>query len=393
MSKQLLVLICLICIGHSLVAQPVSVGLSISETGQAEVSTWSSDPFNAFSAEGAPSGSFFFTIPEQSRAARRKQKRAQKAYDNQEVVYIPDGEMPQIQSTQGISYSPFAAAQNTSSFFGFFMPFGLQSSINTWQEHNYAVRGYNCNGTDWYSNHYINYRSNEQDYLDSAIWGSSYYHGDSIVKKPQVLWKYWYNEHDQFSRIEIRSLEYPEENGPNHLRAIIQFNYNANQALQYIISFTDTIDDAVFIHPEEFARSIDAVFYQSHDSISSFIRHLEFPERGQALQGFIAYHYDGEKLLGSSTYSNDWLAITKDSLVYQNDKVIEMHHFLDSQTSHIYSLYYDARGRVDSIKSLSYVENDQRDTGVETLNLALTYKTRKEIQKLQNAQTQEYGND
>ncbi len=287
MKSQLLFWACIPSFGWSLSAQPVSVGLSISETGEAEISTWSSDPFNAFANEGAPSGSLVYTLPEMSRAAKRKLKRAQAAYDKEEIIYSPEAELPVIQKTEGLAYSPFAAAQNSMSSTWFFMPFGLQSSVNTWQEHNYTVRGYNCNGTDWYSSYYIKYRSNEQDYLDSAIMGSSYNLGDSIVKDDKALWKYWYNEDDQFSRIEIRSLEYPEEVGPHQLRSILQFNYNKDKQLEYIISFTDTLDHATVKNPEEIANAIRATFYENNDSIRALIIDLEFPESGQAIQGLI----------------------------------------------------------------------------------------------------------
>jgi hypothetical protein len=393
MKGPLLFLGLLVNLGCSIVAQPVSIGLSILETGKPEVSAWSSDPFNAFSNEGAPSGSFIYTFPEMSRAAKRKQKRAQKAYDNEEVIYTDDGELPIFQKTEGLAFSPFAAAQNTMSSFGFFMPFGLQSSINTWQEHNYTVRGYNCNGSDWYSSYYIKYRSNEQDYLDSAIWGSTYVKGDSVVKNDKSLWKYWYNDDNQFTRIEIRSLEYPEEVGPHQLRTILQFNYNKDQQLEYIITFTDTIDNAFVKNHEEIANSIGATFYKNNDSIRALIRRLEYPEKGQAILGLIRYKYHDSKLLESITYSNAWSAITKDSLVYQNEKLSEMHHFLDNETRHIYSINYNAKGRVASIKSLSFVANGQKETGIETVNSEFTYKTRSEINKLQEKQAEQHGND
>ena len=379
--------------GCSLYAQPVSVGLSISETGQAEISTWSSDPFNAFANEGAPSGSFVYTFPEMSRAAIRKQKRAQAAYDKEEIIYSPEAELPVIQKTEGLAYSPFAAAQNSMSSTWFFMPFGLQSSINTWLEHNYTVRGYNCNGTDWYSSYYINYRSNEQDHLDSAIMGSSYNYGDSIVKNDKALWKYWYNEEDQFSKIEISSLEYPEEVGPHQLRSIIQFNYNKDRQLEYIITFTDTIGNAFVKHPEEIANSIHETFYKNNDSIYALINWLEYPEVGQAIQGLIQYKYQDSKLVESITYSNSWSAFTKDSLIYNDAGLVELHHFLDSETSHITTISYNSKNQIEALKSLYYVTNNQLETGEEVLNLQFEYKTRAEVNKQSEAKAAQNENE
>jgi hypothetical protein len=385
-----------VCLGFSVFGQPISVGLSISETGQAEISTWSSDPFNAFSNEGAPIGSFVYTLStfsEMSRAAKRKQKRAQAAYDKEEIIYSPEEELPVIQKTEGLTYSPFAGAQNSMSPFGFFMPFGLQPSINTWQEHNYTVRGYNCNGTDWYSSYYIKYRSNEQDYLDSAIWGSSYNHGDSIVKNDKALWKYWYNDEDQFSRIEIRSLEYPEEVGPNQLRTIRQFNYNKDQQLEYIITFTDTLENAFKKNPEEIANSIHKTFYKNNDSIIALIESLEYPESGQAILGLIQYKYRDSKLVESNTYSNSWSGFTKDSLIYRGNQLVQLHNFIDFETSHITTFSYNSKNQLNSVKSLYYVVNNQRETGVEALNLQFEYKTRAEVNKLSEAKAAQNDND
>ena len=393
MKGLLLFWACISSFGWSLFAQPVSVRLSISETGQAEISTWSSDPFNAFSNEGAPSGSFMLTLPEVSRAAKRKQKRAQAAYNKEEIIYSSDAELPVIQKTEGLAYSPFAAAQNSMSSTWFFMPFGLQSSINTWQEHNYTVRGYNCNGTDWYSNHYIKYRSNEQDYLDSAIMGSSYNYSDSIIKNDKALWKYWYNKEDQFSRIEIRSLEYPEEVGPHQLRSILQFNYNKDQQLEYIITFTDTLDNATVNNPQEIANSIRAAFYENNDSIYSLIRSLENPEGGQSIQGLIQYKYRDSKLVESITYSNSWSGFTKDSLIYNDGRLVELHHFLDSETSHITTLSYNSKNQIDALKSLYYVTKDQLETGEEVLNLQFEYKKRAEVNKLFEVQAEMNKNE
>jgi len=122
----------------------------------------------------------------------------------------------------------------------FFMPMAFMSAPDSgkvWNTYNYSTTNYNCNGGFSISSYFIRYKLNQNSLPDSIYWGSAYpSKAIGNIEKPKTLWRYWFNENDNFTRIEITDLDYLEYYGPNLLRTIISFNYNVDNQLTRIIT-------------------------------------------------------------------------------------------------------------------------------------------------------------
>ncbi|MEX1189781.1 MAG: hypothetical protein WED33_11030 [Bacteroidia bacterium] len=370
-------------------AQQVSISLTISESGIVEVEPFCVDGFNSFGGIGFTGN--IFAIYQVGKFSKRKIKRQQKKYDRQ-VIIDPDSiENTELTKTEGLTFSPFdaAAASNSMSLFMPMMFMSAPDSGKVWSTFNYTTTNYNCRGGASYSSYFIRHRLNEKSFPDSIYWGYAYPARDSgNVEKPKSLWRYWYNEQDNFTRIEITDLDYPEEFGPNQLRTIISFDYNADNQLTRIITFQDTLSNSVCQHADSLSDLISKSFYYDDDSIRDFIEELAYPDSGQAVFGFIQYQYANKQLISSHSFTKDWLAIVKDSLVYEDNLLKEHYHLMDNSTYDLTKFSYLKNHRLNKYSVQSYVDKNDAHSELDEEEIPVSYIRRSEL-NLRNKQKAE----
>jgi len=333
MILRLIFLIVAIILFQKTQAQPVSISLDISESGNIEIEPFYVDGISSFGGTGFTGN--FSAFYQLGNISKRKIRSQQERYDRQIIIDSDSIESTELSKTKGLVFSPFYIAAASSSM-AFFMPMAFMSAPDSgkvWNTYNYSTTNYNCNGESSISSYFIRYKLNQNSLPDSIYWGSAYPSKDiGSIEKPKTLWRYWFNENDNFTRIEITDLDYPEYYWPNLLRTIISFNYNVDNQLTRIITFQDTTANSTCNHADLLSKIITKSFYFDHDSINYLIDELSYPGSGQSVLSFIQYEYADKQLISSHTFSSDWAAIMKDSLVYQNNLLKEHFYFMDNST-------------------------------------------------------------
>jgi len=358
-------------------AQPISFEWRVEDEGGIQIDVPLAEAETFFFNSGWFPFYLNYTLYPTSKRALRKQKRIQKDYDNTLVIDWHD-EALETEKFSVITISPFQEGGND--FYPFlspFSPFHFQDTSKIWETYNYSRTGYTCRGGMWISSYFIDLRRGSNQLPDSIISGSIYRHEDSLEKKvPQTLWQYWYNEHNQFERIVLSSLEYPEYVSP---KTIIHFNYDHAKRLRQVICFSDTSESSRYLGENSISARLEDGFYLDHEVQNDLFNQLTNPEEGQELKAFIEYTYNDSHLVRCLTYSNSWLSILKDSIVYEKGLPSEIFRFGEKSSCSIDRFEYDSKNKLSRYLSFRYVPPGFQDASQALVDRRFNYITRKEL--------------
>ena len=354
-------------------AQPISFEWRVEDEGQVFIDVPLENPESFFFNTGLPIYTHYTLIPPSKRALR-KQQRAQKDYDNTLVIDWHD-EALEKEAFSAIVPSPFQYVRSSNFAFWPFWNDLPQDTSKTWETLNYSETDYNCRGGMWISNYFIDIRRGNNLLPDSMISGTVY-HEDTLSKKnPKTLWRYWYNDHNQFERIVVSNLEYPDET----YKTIITFNYNKQHRLTQVISFIDSLDGTTYPEADAIATALEAVFYLDRDEMSDTMLALTNPDSGLALKAFLNYTYEENRLVRSLAYVDSWAAILKDSIVYDKDRPHEVFRFNEKGSCSIDRFEYDSKNKLSRYLAFRYVPPGFQDASQALVDRRFNYITRKEL--------------
>jgi hypothetical protein len=362
-------------------AQPILFEWSVEDEGKVFIDNPLGDAGSFFFNTGFPIYYHYTLIPSSKRALR-KQEQAQKEYNNTLVIDWQD-EALEKEAFSAIVPSPFQQIRPNNNFFYPFWNFYTPDTTKTWETYNYSETDYNCRGGMWISNYFIDTRRGSNQLPDSIISGSVYREDTLERKVPKTLWRYWYTKQNQFERIVISNLAYPDE----VYKTIITFNYDKKQRLRQVISFSDTLEGTSYPDADALVTKLEAGFYLDRDEMNDTLLALTNPDSGLALKTFINYTYQGNHLVRTLAYVDSWLSILKDSLVYENDRPREIYRFNEKGSCSIDRFEYDTQHKLSRYLCFRYVSPNQKEPSEALIDRRFEYLTRKEMNLRQEKET------
>jgi hypothetical protein len=354
-------------------AQPVLFEWSIEDEGRVFIDVPLENPESFFFNTGFPIFTHY-TLITPSRRALRKQQRAQKDYDNTLVIDWNDGALER-EAFSAIVPSPFQLLKSNNLSLWPFWNYLPQDTSKTWETYNFSETNYNCRGGMWISNYFIDIRRNYNLLPDSIISGIVYREDTLRKKSPETLWRYWYNEHNQFERIVISNLEYPDE----AYKTIITFDYNKQQRLTRVICFIDSLDESIYPKADALETALENGFYLNHDEMSDTLLTLSNRDSGLVLKAFLNYTYKENRLVRTLSYVDSWEAILKDSLVYDKNLPQEIFRFDEKESCSIDRFEYDSKNKLSRYLAFRYVPPGFQDASQALTDRRFNYITRKEL--------------
>jgi hypothetical protein len=174
----------------------------------------------------------------------------------------------------------------------------------------------------------------------------------------------------------LSSLEYPEYVSP---KTIIYFNYDHAKRLRQVICFSDTSESSRYLGENSISARLEDGFYLDHEVQNDLFSQLTNPEEGQELKAFIEYTYNDSHLVRCLTYSNSWLSILKDSIVYEKGLPSEIFRFGEKSSCSIDRFEYDSKNKLSRYLAFRYVPPGFQDESQALVDRRFNYITRKEL--------------
>jgi len=340
-------------------AQPVAISTELTENGQVELIHWDGDGFSCLSSEMPMSLTFFYSPPKWF-FPKWKEKRRQKRYNKEEIVFWDNGQEPEVPKLEGLVFTP---ARNASwGMFPYWSGFNIFyiDSTQKWNCQEYTTQTYNCRGGVYYNTYFYSTKHGKNSLPDS-IFSGSVYRIDTISKKDTAsCWEYFYNEQDQLTKIVVGDLT-QRSYQPAFYSSILLFEYTASSQLKRIIGLSDTLNYDSFPFGDSLISQVKKGFYLSDDEESDLMKAIQYQPDGPEISFLLEYEYQDSVLIGSWIWSKDWLNFLHDSIAYNaSGKVISIDHLaaVDDRRGTLFN--YDTQGRLTSYQEyFTNMENNE----------------------------------
>lgn len=360
-------------------AQPLVISTELTENGQVELIHWDGDGFSCLSSEMPMSLTFFYSPPKWF-FPKWKEKRRQKGYNKEEIIFWENGQEPEVPKLEGLVFTP---ARNASwGMFPYWSGFNIFSidSTQKWNCQVYTTQTYNCRGGVYYNTYFYSTKHGKNSLPDS-IFSGSVYRIDTISKKDTVsCWEYFYNEQDQLTKIVVGDLT-QRSYQPAFYRSILLFEYTASSKLKRIIGLSDTMNYDSFPLGDSLISQVKKGFYLPDEEESDLIKAIQYQPDGPEVTFLLEYEYQDSVLIGSWIWSKDWSNFMHDSIAYTSDKKVNaIYHMSEVYEASGTNFTYNEKGKVASYQHF-YANKENNAWKIESADEAvvLKYIRRKDI--------------